>query len=104
MSDRKHYTRICKDCGKVVQNAGPNMMRCPECSYRRDLAMRNRQKKLQQERLNRAKWEKHVAASRQQLHADVLAAAKAGMSYGKYMLTKNKKPARVTSTDEPAKG
>lgn len=66
--------------------------------------MRNRQKKLQQERLNRAKWEKHAAESRQLLHADVLAAAKAGMSYGKYMLTKSKKPVRAGNADEPAKG
>lgn len=29
MSDRKHYTRICKDCGRVVHNTAPNMIRCP---------------------------------------------------------------------------
>lgn len=36
--------------------------------------------------------------------ADCRAADAAGLSYGKYMLLKNKKPSGVTSTGEPAKG
>ena len=38
------------------------------------------------------------------LHADALAAQQAGVSYGKYMLAKNKKPSGVTSAGEPANG
>ena len=31
MSDFKTYTRICVDCGKVLNNVGRSAQRCPEC-------------------------------------------------------------------------
>lgn len=32
---RMLYTRICKDCGKVMQNVAPNRQYCPECARKR---------------------------------------------------------------------
>ena len=34
MSDFKTYTRICVDCGKVLNNVGRSAQRCPECGKR----------------------------------------------------------------------
>lgn len=101
---RKLYTRTCADCGKVVHNAGPNMQRCPECARRHDLALRREQGEHERELKNRRKMEELAEERSRALHADALAAKQAGVSYGKYMLTKNKKPSGVTSTGEPAKG
>ena len=102
---RKLYTRTCADCGKAVHNAGSNMQRCPECARRRDLALRREQGVHERELKNRRKMEKLAEERSRALHADALAAAKqAGVSYGKYMLTKNKKPSGAGNAGEPAKG
>ena len=93
---RKLYTRTCADCGKVVHNAGPNMQRCPECGKKHANAQslewdRRRNEELQARRQGLAAERSSLA-----LHAEVRAAEKAGLSYGKYMLLKmqtNKKPA-----------
>lgn len=100
----RKQTRTCADCGKVMPDAGPHWKRCPECARRRDLALRRVNDARYRERKKLRKAERLAEENRQALHADALAAKQAGVSYGKYMLTKNKKPARDTSTDGPAKG
>ena len=101
---RKLYTRTCAECGKVVHNAGPNMKRCPECSRRHDLALRRLNDARYREQKKRRKMERLAEERSRALHADALAAKQAGVSYGKYMLTKNKKPVGTGNTGEPAKG
>ena len=96
MSDFKTYTRICVDCGKVLCNVGRSAQRCPECGKKHANALslewsRRRDEELQAQRQGLAAERSSLA-----LHADVRAAEKAGLSYGKYMLLKmqaNKKPA-----------
>lgn len=85
--NNKIYTRTCVDCGRVMEQVGPTCKRCPACAAKHSNLLQNRQ------RAAYAQWEAQTAESRRQLHADALAARQAGMSYGKYMLTKNKKPA-----------
>ena len=34
-SNSKTYTRICVDCGKVMQQVYQTKMRCPECAAQR---------------------------------------------------------------------
>lgn len=104
MSKRMLYTRVCADCGKVMHNVAPNRMRCPEFAHSRDLAKQREQEAIYREYKSRRKLEQSVQERTSSLHDDVLAAKQAGISYGKYMLTKNKKPSGVTSTGEPAKG
>ena len=101
---RRLYTRICTDCGKVMQNVGPNRKRCAECARRFDLTSRREQEKLHRKAESRHEREQRVQERTRSLHADALAAKQAGTSYGKYMLAKNKKPSGVTSTEEPARG
>lgn len=98
---RKLYTRTCADCGRVVYNAGPNMQRCPECARRHDLALRREQGEHERELKNRRKMERLAEERSRTLHADALAAKQAGVSYGKYMLTKNKKPAGAPTPTSP---
>ena len=62
------------------------------CSHLWNL-LQNRQRAAYAQRETCRRREAQTAESRRQLHADALAARQAGMSYGKYMLTKNKKPA-----------
>lgn len=97
MSDFKTYTRICVDCGKVLNNVGRCAQRCPECGKKHANALslewnRRRDEELQARRQGLA------------LHAEVRAAEKAGLSYGKYMLQKmqaNKKPAGAPTPTSP---
>ena len=96
MSDFKTYTRICVDCGKVLNNVGRSTQRCPECGKKHANALslewdRRRSEEAQAQRQGLAAERSRIA-----LHADVRAAEAAGLSYGKYMLQKmqaNKKPA-----------
>lgn len=37
-SNSKTYTRICVDCGKVMQQVYQTKMRCPECAAQRKTA------------------------------------------------------------------
>ena len=91
--NHKIYTRTCVDCGRVMEQVGPTCKRCPVCAAKHSSLLQNRQRAAYAEQLTRRKREAQTAENRRQLHADALAARQAGMSYGKYMLTKNKKPA-----------
>ena len=104
MSDFKTYTRICVDCGKVLCNVGRSAQRCPECGKKHANAQslewdHRRNEELQAQRQGLAAERSSLA-----LHADVRAAEKAGLSYGKYMLQKmqaNKKPAGAPTPTSP---
>ena len=87
------YTRTCVDCGRVMEQVGPTCKRCPACAAKHSNLLQNRQRAAYAQRETCRRREAQTAESRRQLHADALAARQAGMSYGKYMLTKNKKPA-----------
>ena len=87
------YTRICADCGRVMHNVAPNRKLCPECVHSRDLARQRENEAIYRESTSYRKREQSVQARAGSLHEDALAATQAGTSYGKYMLTKNKKPA-----------
>ena len=55
MSDFKTYTRICVDCGKVLNNVGRSAQRCPECGKKHANALslewdRRRNEELQAQR------------------------------------------------------
>lgn len=55
MSDFKTYTRICVDCGKVLNNVGRSAQRCPECGKKHANAQslewdRRRNEELQAQR------------------------------------------------------
>ena len=91
--NNKIYTRTYVDCGRVMEQVGPTCKRCPACAAKHSSLLQNRQRAAYAEQLTRRKREAQTAENRRQLHADALAARQAGMSYGKYMLTKNKKPA-----------
>lgn len=111
MSDGIYCTRVCKDCGKVMQNVYHSKIRCPECAKERRYM------------LTRQYWDKHKADIRStrkksakkaktgeeldaEFRAECVAADKAGLSYGKYMLRKmqaNKKPAGEATTSEHRK-
>ena len=90
----KIYTRICVDCGMVMEQVGPTCKRCPTCAAKRSNLLQNRQRAACAERVTRRKREEQTAENRRQLHADALAARRAGMSYGKYMLQKLKEQSR----------
>lgn len=94
--NHKIYTRTCVDCGRVVEQVGPTCKRCPACAAKHSNLLQNRQHAAYRaayvEQLTRRKREAQTAENRRQLHADALAARQAGMSYGKYMLLKSKKP------------
>ena len=97
------YTRICMDCGKIMHNVGRSRKRCAECGRRHHKALRTRQRKEALDHQRREVTEKQSSANRSGLHADALAARQAGMSYGKYMLLKSKKPAGA-ATPTSSKG
>lgn len=85
------YTRSCMDCGKMMHNVAPNRKRCPECVRRHDLVSRRAYEQNKQAQEIRLRREQRVEARSRPLHTDALAATRAGVSYGKYMLTKNRK-------------
>ena len=91
--NHKIYTRTCVDCGRVMEQVGPTCKRCPACAAKHSNLLQNRQRAAYAQRETCRRREAQTAENRRQLHDDALAARRAGMSYGKYMLTKNKKPA-----------
>ena len=104
MSDFKTYTRICVDCGKVLCNVGRSAQRCPECGKKHANAQSLEWNRRQAEAAKAQRQGLAAERSRTGLHADVRAAEKAGLSYGKYMLQKmqaNKKPARAPTRTSP---
>ena len=104
MSDFKTYTRVCVDCGKVLNNVGRSAQRCPECGKKHANAQRLEWDRRQAEAAKARRQGLAAERSSRALHADVCAAEKAGLSYGKYMLQKmqaDKKARRCANTDEP---
>ena len=91
MADTNPYTstRICEDCGKVIVNVYHAKRFCPECAEKRHRA------RTAAQRIRNA--EERDAAFR----ADCRAADAAGLSYGKYMLLKNKQACPCANTDKP---
>ena len=76
MSDFKTYTRICVDCGMVLNNVGRSTQRCPECGKKHANALslewnRRRNEEIQAQRQGLA-----AERSRLALYADVRAAEK----------------------------
>ena len=91
--DNKSYTRICVGCGKVLLNVGRATKRCPECAQEHDKLRRyENDARNHEESVRNYFIKKHDDSD---LLADVRAADAAGLSYGKYMAQKNKKPAGV---------
>lgn len=104
MSDFKTYTRICVDCGKVLCNVGRSAQRCPECGKKHANALSLEWDRRRNEELQARRQSLAAERSSKALHAEVRAAEKAGLSYGKYMLQKmqaNKKPAGAPTPTSP---
>nr|DAG13071.1 MAG TPA: PhnA Zinc-Ribbon [Caudoviricetes sp.] len=104
--NRMQHTRPCAGCGKMMYNVSNRRKYCPECCRNRHNASNRKwwASGTRTEQRHRALWKANAEGRHDALLADVRAAEQAWLSYGKYMLTKNKKPSGVTSTGEPAKG
>lgn len=104
--NRMQHARPCASCGKMMHNVGNRRKYCPDCCRNRHNASNRkwRASGTRTEQRHRALWKANAEGRHDALLTDVRAAEQAGLSYGKYMLTKNKKPSGVTSTGEPAKG
>jgi hypothetical protein len=78
-----------------LYNVGNRRKYCPECSRNSHNASNRkwRASGTRTEQRHRALWKATAEGRHDALLADVRAAEQAGLSYGKYMLTKNKKPA-----------
>ena len=109
-SNRKTYTRICVDCGKVMQQVYQTKMRCPECAATRKRLLHAQWQAQHKEEIRSLTPRPSSAASRLlqaeardiAFRADVRAADAAGLSYGQYMARKaSKEPAGGNDTDEP---
>lgn len=96
-SNNMIYTRICVDCGKVLNNVGRSAQRCPECGKRHANAQslewdRRRNEELQARRQGLA------------LHAEVRAAEKSRPELRQIHAAENagkQKARRCANTDEP---
>ena len=114
MADTNPYTstRICEDCGKVMHNVYHAKRFCSECAEERRRARTAAWWASHSDEIRSLRPKEETAAQRIKnaeerdaaFRADCRAADAAGLSYGRYMLLKNKKPSGVTSTGEPAKG
>lgn len=82
------YIRVCKDCGKVMYNVGKSRQRCDACIRKHNNLLRREQAAAKAENSIRAKREQESKKGRLNLNAWVNAAARAGMSYGKYVAMK----------------
>lgn len=96
------FTRICKDCGKVMTNVCNTKLYCPECAKKRHdeqtaawWAKRNEQIRTPYQRKESPEARIRNAEKRDaEFRADCRAADAAGLIYGQYMLLKaSKKPA-----------
>lgn len=100
------YTRICKDCGKVMTNVSNTKLYCQKCAKKRhdeqtaawwakknaEIRTPYQRRESPEARIRNA--EKRDAEFRADCRADCRAADAAGLSYGQYMLLKaSKKPA-----------
>lgn len=103
-SNSKTYTRICVDCGKVMQQVYQTKMRGPECAAQRKRLLHAQWQARHKEEIRSLTPRPSSAASRLlqaeardiDFRADVRAADAAGLSYGQYMARKaSKKPAGV---------
>lgn len=114
MADTNPYTstRVCEGCGKVMHNVYHAKQFCPACAEKRHRARTAAWWAKKKDEISSPYPKEETAAQRKRnaeerdaaFRADCRAADAAGLSYGKYMLLKNKKPSGVTSTGEPAKG
>ena len=114
MADTNPYTftRIFEDRGKVMVNVYHAKRFCPECAEKSHRARTAAWWAKKKDEISSPYPKEETAAQRIRnaeerdaaFRADCRAADAAGLSYGKYMLLKNKKPSGVTSTGEPAKG
>lgn len=114
MADTNPYTftRICEGCGKVMVNVYHAKRFCPACAEKRHRARTAAWWAKKKDEISSPYPKEETAAQRIRnaeerdaaFRADCRAADAAGLSYGRYMLLKNKKPSGVTSTGEPAKG
>jgi len=86
-----------------MYNVGNQRKYCPECCRNRHNASNRkwRASGTRTEQRHRALWKANAEGRHDALLADVRAAEQAGLSYGKYMLTKNKKPAGVGAPTSP---
>jgi len=93
--NRMQHTRPCASCGKMMYNVGNRRKYCPECCRNRHNASNRKWRASgnRTEQRHRALWKANAEGRHDALLADVRAAEQAGLSYGKYMMTKNKKPA-----------
>lgn len=89
-SNSKTYTRICVDCGKVMQQVYQTKMRCPECAAQRKRLLHAQWQARHKEEIRSLTPRPSSAASRLlqaeaqdiAFRADVRAADAAGLSYG----------------------
>ena len=103
MADTNPYTstRVCEGCGKVMHNVYHAKRFCPACAEKRHRARTAAWWAKKKDEIS-SPYPKEETAAQRKRNAEERDAA--GLSYGKYMLLKNKKPSGVTSTGEPAKG
>lgn len=105
----KTHTRVCAMCGKVMHNVHASKMYCPECGVQRKklLSAQWWARHNEEIRSTRPKQDAPVKTAEErdiEFRADCRAADKAGLSYGQYMLQKNKKPAGVGAPTSCCKG
>ena len=102
MSDFKTYTRICVDCGKVLNNVGRSAQRCPECGKKHANALslewdRRRNEELQAQRQGLAAERSSFA-----LHAEVCGRSRSELRQVHAAENAGKQKARrCANTDEP---
>ena len=94
MADTNPYTstRICEDCGKVIVNVYHAKRFCPECAEKRHRARTAAWWAKKKDEISSPYPKEETAAQR---------IRNAGLSYGKYMLLKNKQACPCANTDKP---
>lgn len=111
MADTNPYTstRVCEDCGKVMVNVYHAKQFCPECAEKRHRARTAAWWAKKKDEISSPYPKEETAAQRIRnaeerdaaFRADCRAADAAGLSYGKYMLLKNKQACPCANTDKP---
>lgn len=111
MADAKLYTatRVCEDCGKVMHNVYHAKRFCPECAEERRRGRAAAWWASHSDEIRSLRPKEETAAQRKRnaeerdaaFRADCRAADAAGLSYGMYMLLKNKQACPCANTDKP---
>ena len=107
MGYKGSYTRVCKDCGKVMGNVHPSKQYCPECKEKRHKQQTAKwwKQKNEEIRTTRPKPVKYSKTAEERdiaFRADCRAADKLGISYGKYMLRKMQANKKLAGAGIPA--